>query len=1605
MAALVSHAMRRYPLSPPDGVFSFNLRNDSTPWSPAQEEGESALSRSMRYADPWLYGSVRGAPPGALVLTPAFVLCSCSDYLNGTKRNGSKKGPTICKKCKGTRVALAQGNGETKFGTVRCYSSTTTSSLQSVSTSTPMRAGTVRVTSSSRPSILPATPDPYDLMRRSRLNSSSEVTSPLRVRSVSPNKRNNVLTSSGRRSILECNINPYELMSTESDQPAQDSSITFVNGQRIRVRPQAPEPDYEDVEENQSPKKFQPDHQTKNPSTFTAENAAKSSRSKPNRIAPDPPPVSQLGKDQDRNSPFKSILKKSTRSSDSKMLTYSGRSKAGSHFYLPMPNSSRKKVQFLVEHSENGDETTECGVGEVVPDYDQDQADQEMQEKESVVDVSEEEESSNSEDNDSRMCTLRRSTSERFKVEPQKVVFLDTMAIRVKQPRGDSRETFNNCDLQKLDGLIPKRKLSPRPKEPPPLPPPKDQGHCDVSSEDQLTSNEICAEFDQPLLVSPMRRESIKKKQKINTEANIENKEAEGTENIKENIENEQTKEQNANSSLTENTDNPFSMQNETQLIANNEFPDHALVSVDCKENAIQKSSSMPETESTNEEPTFKADIKEIRNKFENPTEQIPQAPPRKRSNNKQPGLNVQIVTDSWNNEKHRKILTEDDEAETKVTQDSPCTENSKDISIPITTENLAQGKNSYLKNNTSENIDCDENSPSTQIRDNSGSVSPSMDYSNKTVVKITPSSSPVHRIQIKNEFPETANIQTITISEHTQRKTSIMINGDDCYSTVNVNDDVPIYQSSVVVKGHGISENNLKNSRRSSSVYITGRFEEEDASKQKSFAEENNYKNEPHYCTCKNNSGEITKEKEEKQIPTENKTIKAVEKTEKNVDICIRPSTPDMLREILRDPVEAVKRNLVPHICGKSDLQRRPRDLKLKNYYPMIPLKETDVSCIKDNGAKEGSPLRPWNFDSLMEDDKDACSEHSSSTQYEFVDPGSDCYTDHSNRSSVTEEELSNRTKFYELLAESSLMEVSENEDHHYECINRHDNDPIYEEIEIPPPLPSNPPPISLLDDLKLDKEFTTRSIFEGASKYDILSYLVDAKERGIVPEDSYTFSSINGDYPKESSPKISHINSSSDLSEDNSLVISGSLTDDKIQFSKNSEIERNDSGVGSETSKSSLSKYRSKPVASSLCEDCETRLESLNDDDQMLCRKCLKKRSERKEIIMEIVETEEKYSKDLQIILEEFYQPMLVAGLLTPEQLSTIFLNVEELLENSQSLAERLRDAVEIALEQGDEDLLTVNIGKLFLEAAPMLHAFETYCVRQGPASLLLASLEKEKELLRIFLRVSQMENTLLRRMNLNSFLMVPVQRVTKYPLLLARLYKVTPNHNEVREQLKEAQHKIELHLNHMNSQTKDVPSKLWRRIGSSSGRRPSTEMDLVNIKLRKIAVDVLEWNHEEAKFALEGKLWFTQPTDNNWRKGRTIKLSPVNALLVTNGKLTNTNKPEREDNALIFPKHSPTREAALLLVRDKNGRYSLLRDPLYLDRCVIASDPAWQSYFEVQELLGKDTFIFKAEDEEQTRLWYQQLQFHAQGMGSWRKRRNALANIMMNGMGLRL
>ncbi|KYQ54335.1 Myosin-M heavy chain [Trachymyrmex zeteki] len=661
--------------------------------------------------------------------------------------------------------------------------------------------------------------------------------------------------------------------------------------------------------------------------------------------------------------------------------------------------------------------------------------------------------------------------------------------------------------------------------------------------------------------------------------------------------------------------------------------------------------------------------------------------------------------------------------------------------------------------------------------------------------------------------------------------------------------------------------------------------------------------------------------------------------------------------------------------------------------------------------------------------------------------------------------------------------------EENPYEVIK----EPIYEEIpDEPPPLPLSPPPTEdyikdriYFGDVEYYKKITpdqflgpylSEEVFKKSNsedlaetylskspedffkkmsmspedennistKFELLSFLMDSKDRTRSAEededeDEDEEDDAEGDLEalyeqKETSlgdlsSKSSQISNVSDSSEECNIILTSSPETLK---SRTVDIERTDSGVGSESSQASSTRcvarrWRTGNVSSGpgsllggmpqvisgatkLCEDCEQRLDPLITDSGVVyapfvCRKCSKKRAERKEIITEIVETEQKYGRDLQIILEEFHRPMFRAGLLTSEQLSAIFLNVEELLEHNLVLAEKLKDSVELAQESGDEDLLTVDVGKIFLESERMLHAFESYCTRQGGASLLLQNLEKEKELLRIFLRVSQMENTVLRRMNLNSFLMVPVQRVTKYPLLLARLLKATPSVRpdiqEAKKRLKQAQTNIELHLEHMNAEAKDVTStKLWRRISIiQNGRRSVGEQDMVNIKLRKMAVEILEWAHEDARFVLEGRLLVAQPTDNNWRRGRTVKLAPVIAMLVTNGK-PNADYPEFNDESL-FPKHIGIKEATLLLVKEKLGRYSLLREPLYLDKCIVCCETDLEDYFEIQELSSKETFIFKAEDGARTKRWCRTLQAHAQSLGAWRKRRGALPNIMICGV----
>ncbi|XP_029558260.1 uncharacterized protein LOC115155617 [Salmo trutta] len=459
------------------------------------------------------------------------------------------------------------------------------------------------------------------------------------------------------------------------------------------------------------------------------------------------------------------------------------------------------------------------------------------------------------------------------------------------------------------------------------------------------------------------------------------------------------------------------------------------------------------------------------------------------------------------------------------------------------------------------------------------------------------------------------------------------------------------------------------------------------------------------------------------------------------------------------------------------------------------------------------------------------------------------------------------------------------------------------------------------------------------------------------------------------------------------------------RVHHSGGAEVERVDSGIGP-----CLARGWKRPSASLRaweaqrpCPDCGQRdghgVARTEGEGTGMCERCSKLRTERKEAILEFLNTESSYGEDLRIIKEEFYCPMQSAGLLTSEQLTVVFSNVQELIDVNERFTEHLQDSIDQAFDQGDEDLLTVCIGEMFLEFVNMLPAFQTYCLQQSTSVNMLNTLEKEKELLRIFLDVSQNDNTALRRMNLRSFLMAPLQRVTKYPLLLSRISKVTMECHPDHGRLREAKSRVESHLEHINMKTKQEGTLTWTL---RSFRRDSRKnREVINIEMREMSMKTVGWARENTRFVMEGPLQLSQPADGQWLKkgSKGLKFQNIQSLLMVRTQRPGEGLSQPDGEAKVEQQEHGVWDGVLVLIKDKSsGKFTVLREPIRLANCVVSADPDCEDTFEVLDI-RKEAFVFRASDKPRTQQWFRQIKRYTRDLGLWRKRRNALPNIMMN------
>eukprot|EP01087_Luapelamoeba_hula_P011918 TRINITY_DN3304_c0_g1_i2.p1 TRINITY_DN3304_c0_g1~~TRINITY_DN3304_c0_g1_i2.p1 ORF type:complete len:521 (-),score=109.35 TRINITY_DN3304_c0_g1_i2:32-1594(-) len=157
------------------------------------------------------------------------------------------------------------------------------------------------------------------------------------------------------------------------------------------------------------------------------------------------------------------------------------------------------------------------------------------------------------------------------------------------------------------------------------------------------------------------------------------------------------------------------------------------------------------------------------------------------------------------------------------------------------------------------------------------------------------------------------------------------------------------------------------------------------------------------------------------------------------------------------------------------------------------------------------------------------------------------------------------------------------------------------------------------------------------------------------------------------------------------------------------------------------------------------------------------------RKMVIDEMLSTEADYVRDLKIIQTLYYAPLKERGIIEPQELQSIFLNVSIIVNVSVEVESELR-------KLQDSDLC----GQTMLKIADFLKMYTQYCSTQDTSMRTLSQVEKKNKAFAQFLD-DCMSNPISRGLSINAFLIKPVQRICKYPLLLRELMKYTPEDHQ--------------------------------------------------------------------------------------------------------------------------------------------------------------------------------------------------------------------------------
>ncbi|KAI8985858.1 hypothetical protein BDB01DRAFT_786574 [Pilobolus umbonatus] len=184
------------------------------------------------------------------------------------------------------------------------------------------------------------------------------------------------------------------------------------------------------------------------------------------------------------------------------------------------------------------------------------------------------------------------------------------------------------------------------------------------------------------------------------------------------------------------------------------------------------------------------------------------------------------------------------------------------------------------------------------------------------------------------------------------------------------------------------------------------------------------------------------------------------------------------------------------------------------------------------------------------------------------------------------------------------------------------------------------------------------------------------------------------------------------------------------------------------------------------------------------------------RQEALYELISTERTYLNDLQMIINLFYTDS--GKYLTQDERDVVFSNIDDLLLCNTALLSDMES------RQAERANVIDTLGDVFLKHADSLNCYSRYCRNQSYATKFLQKKREEDQWFEVFLKTAQGRPEC-RSLDLSHFLLEPVQRITRYPLLLRHILEVTPKQHPDYVLIRSALSKAEEVLSNVNEETR--------------------------------------------------------------------------------------------------------------------------------------------------------------------------------------------------------